>query len=117
MKIAPINTDSSYSIWSCTTSVDVILAVQFEVSTTLVTFRYSICTMYDSYIQLQENMACLWKLCKPKKTEYVPFCPHDTEGVPLVPLLTPKTRKRVLLSWCKVQDNGLLFVGNTMFKT
>ena len=61
-------------------------------------------------------MAFLWKLCKPKKTEYIKFCLHDIEGVPLVPLLGAKTRKRILLSWCRIQDNGLLSVGNTIFK-
>jgi len=62
-------------------------------------------------------MACLWGIfCKPKKNEHVPFCPHDIEGLPLVPLLSANTRKRIFLSWCKVQDNGLLLAGNTMFR-
>ena len=61
-------------------------------------------------------MAFLWQLCKPKKTEIIKFCPHDIEDLPLVSLLGAKTRKRILLSWCRIQDNGLLCVGNTMFK-
>ena len=61
-------------------------------------------------------MAFLWKLCNPRKTEYIKFCPHDIEDLPLVPLLEPNTRRRIFLSWCKIQDNGLLSVSNIMLK-